>query len=244
MDEELALELVQELRKEYENSAVIGNEIQGDTVRNRHQNSFEARVNKIPISYDWITGDDIPDISKINLSSVVSGFHQAERWFLIDLLDQSDNVPTVSVPEITHNNLVESLVEVYNPTYLYVPRSEPFLDIQSRQAISSVTDSFDQLKEIGLNTDSREGMNACYAIRGDYIQLNQCTRLPLDQADWLPDRTATTTNEKIPEHPLYCAYGMSEEIDDGYLLAVASILSKNPTIRDNAAVRIVLEGDA
>jgi hypothetical protein len=244
MDEELALDLVRELRSEYEENAVIGREIQGETVQNRHQDSFEIRANRIPIPYDWVTGDDLPEISKVNLPSVVSGFHQAERWFLIDQLYEADNVPTVSIPEITHNNLVKPLSEVYDPTHLYVPQSEPFLGVQSRQAINSVTDSFDSLEEVGLNTDNREDVDACYAIRGDYIRLDQCTRLPLDQAEWLPDRTATPTNEQIPEHPLYCAYGMSEDIEAEYLLAVASILSKNPTIRDNAAVRIELGDDA
>lgn len=243
MNDDLALELVQELRNEYENPAVIGEEIRGNVVENRHQDSFEVIGNWVPISSGWVTGDTLPEISRVNLPSVVSGFHQAERWFLLDQLDQADNVPTVSIPEITHNNLIDPLTEVYNPTHLYVPRSEPFLGVQSQRAISSITDAFDDLAEVDLNTDEQRNSEACYAIRGDYIQMDQCTRLPLDQSEWLPDRSVSTANEKIPEHPLYCSYGVSEKRDSDYVLAVASILSNNPTIRDNAAVKIVVEDD-
>lgn len=243
MNEDLALELVQELRDEYENSAVIGEEIRGNVVENRHQDSFEVLGNWIPISSTWVTGDTLPEISRLNLPSVVSGFHQAERWFLLEHLDQANNVPEVSIPEVTHNNLIDPLTEVYNPTHLYVPRSEPFLEIQSQKAINSITDAFDDLAEVGLNTDEQRNSEACYAIRGDYIQMDQCTRLPLDQSEWLPDRAVSTMNEKVSEHSLYCSYGVTDKRDSDYELAVASILSDNPTIQDNAAVKITVEDD-
>jgi hypothetical protein len=50
-------------------------------------------------------------------------------------------------------------------------------------------------------------------------------------------------NKKVPEHLLYCSYGVPDKRDNDYVLAVASILSDNPTIRDNAAVKITVEDD-
>jgi len=241
MNEELALDFVQAIRDEYEDKSVVGEEIRGDTVTNRHQDTFEVHANLIPVADDWVTGGSLPELSQISLSSVVSGLHQVERWFLLDCLDQAENVPTVSISGITHNNLIEPLKKVYNPTHLYIPKSKQFHDIDSRHAINSITQTFQGLEEVGLNTNGQDDVEACYAFRGEYIHLNQCTRLPLNQTEWLPNRMITGTNKKIPEHPLYCAYGMSEQVDSEYVLAVASILSKNPGIRDNGAVKIIVE---
>lgn len=241
MNEELALELVEELRDEYAESPVIGGEVQADVINNRHQDSFEVLGQWIPIIYDWLLGDSLPGPPQINVSSRIANLHDGERWYLIDKLNQADNVPTETIPSITHNNFIDPLSEVYTPTQLYVPRSGPFLEHESRQAIESIVETFDDLDFTWLNTNNADNVEtACYAVRREYIRFSQCTRLPLNRTDWLPERTHDINGE-ISEHPLYCSYGMSAEIDPEYVLAIASILSEDPHIRDNGAVKILIE---
>jgi hypothetical protein len=239
MNKERALELVEQLREEYDSNAVLGNEVKSDIIE-RNEEKFEYRAKCIPIMYDWVSGEELPDIPKIILDTYIPKFHHAERWFLIERLQQADNVPSVSISEITHNNLIEPLSEVFDPTHLYVPKSEPFLGVQENKSICSISDQF-ELETVRLPTDGMDDVNSCYAIHSDYIRLNQCTRLPSDQSEWLPDRKFSSINKRIPEHPFYCAYGESEDQDGDYVLASASILSKNPSIRNNAAVEINLD---
>ncbi|MCU4971121.1 hypothetical protein OB955_00010 [Halobacteria archaeon AArc-m2/3/4] len=241
MNEDLALELVDQVREEYEDSTIFGKEVDREVVENRHQESFEVLSQWLPVQYDWVEGDSLSDIHKIGMSSGISNIHKLERQFLIERLEEAENVPTVSLSEITHNNLVEALTEVFNPTTLYIPTSKPFLDVDSQRSIGSIVDSFSELERAHLNTDPENSMEALYAIRSDYIRITQCTRVPLDQSDWLPDRPIRDINGEISEHSLYCSYGSTNQIDADYVLAAASIPSSDPYIRDNAAVKISID---
>ncbi|WP_232700593.1 hypothetical protein [Halobacterium wangiae] len=241
MNNDLALELLRELRDEYEEGAVIGEEVRGESTEKRGQESFKVLHQRVPIPSEWLRGDSIPAISRINLSSVIAGFHQAERWFLLEQLDSSEKVPDLQFSKVTHNNLLEGLSEVFNPTHIYIPQSDPFLSVEAREAINTAVSAFDNLECVSLHANDRNGAEkACYAICSDRIHMNQCTRLPLDQSNWLPARTLDL-NRELPEHPLYCAYGSYDDIDTEYALGLATIPSENPTIRNNAAVKISFE---
>lgn len=242
MNEDLALDIVQKLRDEYENTAVIGEEIHGEVVEDCNHDSFEVYPVSIPVELEAVTGSTSSGPSQQNLATLIAALHGSERSFLLNQLDQAENVPTVSIPEITHNNLIDALKEVHNPTQLYVPGHGPSFDLQAREEINTVINSFDELERTGWLGEDQEEAQACYAIRGEYIRMKQCTRPPLNQTDWLPDREISYVNKHISEHPLYCSYGKSDEKDTEYVLTMAVILS-NPTIRDNGAVKITVDNN-
>ena len=242
MNEDLALELVEELRQQYEESRVFGGEINSEVVDNRNTDSFQVLGEWFPVQYDWVEGDSTPTIHDIQFSSKISKIRQAEHDFLISQLENADNVPTKSVSELTHNNLVEPLAEVYDPNLLYVSQSESFLNIENQREIQSIVNAFEGLERVGFDPEGfDESENVIYAVNGDYIRVKQCSRLPLDQTDWLPERTFSDLNSDIPEHPLYSIFGSSSKGPSGYVIAVASIPSRNPVVRDHGAVEIKVD---
>lgn len=242
MDQEPALELIEQVRSEYEDSAVFGEEVNREVVENHHQDTFRALPQCLPVQYNWVEGESVPEIAGVSISNGISNIHQLERRFLIKQLEEAGNVSTVSISELSHNTLVEALMEVYSPTTFYVPESKHFQDIDSRSAIRGVVDSFDELERRSINADVQDDLGeAIYAIHGNHIRVRQCTRPPVDQSDWLPERTHRDINRGIQEHPLYCAYGEYNQVDADYVIATASIPACEPHIRDNAAVKITVD---
>lgn len=241
MNTELALELVDSLRKKYDDSPVYGGEVQNQIVNNRHQDPYDVLGGQwIPLQYDVLEGESLPELQLMNVLSEISKLHDGERWYILDRLKQSEKLITETISDISHNNFIDPLTKIDDPNQFYVPRSGEFLDYQNRQEIQSVADSFNaDIKWLNTNNID-EHDQAIYAIHSGYIHFSQSTRLPLNNSDWLPPRSHGV-NEEIGEHPLYCSYGNSPEVDAEYVLAIASIVSRNPTINDRSAVEIAVE---
>lgn len=241
MNQELALDLVKSLREKYDDSPVYGREVQSEVVNSRHQEPFDVLGGQwIPLQYDVHEGESLPDLQLMNVSSEISNLHDGERWYLLKRLKESDNLITDSIDEISQNNFIDPLARIDDPNQFYVPQSGQFLEYQNRQEIQSVADSFDAEVKWLDTTNIDDYDEAIYAIHGGYIHFSQCTRLPLNNTGWLPPRRHGV-NAEIGEHPLYCSYGNSPEIDAEYVLAIASIVSRQPTIGDNSAVKIAIE---
>lgn len=237
MNKETVLDLVEELHSQYEESPVLGGEVDNEVTDQLHQASFDLLNFNYPLQDDWVSADKVLGVASNQMSEYASSVHQTERSYLIDRLEQADNVPTVTIDEITHNNLIEGAKEVYRPTNFYIPQTGDFAE--GHREIQSFVDAFEELESTWIST-SEDDFSSCYLICGDYIRMKQCTQLPRGQADWLPGGRFREVNKEISEHRLYSSLGTEPGTGD-YILSIASTISSEPYIRDNGAAKITVE---